>query len=91
MNTPIALREVLKPFGKVEFIGVTPIDTRVADVTVSAVVADTPPKVAVMVVDPGVSAAASPVEPDELLIEATAEADELQVTAVVRSCVELSL
>ena len=91
MNTPIALRDVDNPFGSVEFTGVTPIDTRVAVVTESVVVADTAPKVAVIAVDPGLRATASPAEPGELLTEATVEVEELQVTALVRSCVELSL
>jgi hypothetical protein len=75
----------------VEFIGVTPIETRVAVVTVSVMLADTPPRVAVTVLEPGLSALASPAEPAELPTEATAGLEELQLTAPVRSCVELSL
>ena len=85
------MSEVVNPFGSVEFIGVTPIDTRVAVVTESVVVPDTAPMAAVIMADPGLRAAASPAEPGELLTEATAEAEEVQVTAPVRSCVELSL
>jgi hypothetical protein len=79
------LREVVNPFGSVEFVGVTPIDTRVAVVTESVVVPDTVPRTAVIVVDPGLRAAAIPAEPGELLTEATVEVEELQVTALVRS------
>ena len=74
-----------------EFSGVTPIDTSVAVVTVSVMSADTLPRIAVTVVDPGRSARVSPADPAALLIEATAELEEPQVTALVRSCVELSL
>jgi hypothetical protein len=79
------LREVVNPFGSVEFVGVTPIDTRVAVVTESVVVPDTVPRAAVIVVDPGLRPAAIPAEPGELLTEATVEVEELQVTALVRS------
>ena len=91
MNTPVALRAAVSPFGSVEFIGVTPIDTSVALVTVSAVLADRPPRAAVIVVEPGLRAVASPADPAALLTEAIAVPVELQVTALVRSCVELSL
>lgn len=42
-----------------------------------------------MVVDPAVTDVALPLEPAALLMLATAAVDEFQVTAVVRSCVEL--
>ena len=71
-------------------VGVTPIDTSVADVTVSVVLPETVPDVAVRVVGPGATEVARPLEPAVLLTEATAAADELQVTDAVRSCVVLS-
>ena len=82
---------MVSPLGRVEFIGVTPIDTSVAVVTVSVMFADTVPRVAATVLDPGLNARTSPADPAALLTEATAELEELQVTALVRSCVELSL
>ena len=56
-------------------------------VTVSAVVLETPPNVAVMVVVPGFAPAASPFEPDVLLIVAALVLDDAQVTEVVIFCV----
>ena len=49
-----------------------------------------PPDDAVIVVDPVATEEADPFEPAALLIVATPALDELQVTAVVKSCVELS-
>jgi hypothetical protein len=71
----------------VGFAGVTPMDTRVAAVTGRARVLDTPLKVAVIVVEPALSAVASPVLP----IEATAGVDEVQVAVVEIFCFEPSL
>src|SRR5437667_6247745 len=73
------------------FVGVTAIEVRVAAVTVSVVLPETPPKVAVIVVVPAATDVARPCDPPALLIVATAVLDELQVTWVVRSCVVLSL
>jgi hypothetical protein len=71
--------------------GATPMDIRVAVVTVRVVDPETLPRVAVTVVDPETAAVASPLEPELLLTDATVVADELQVTEAVRSCVELSV
>jgi hypothetical protein len=75
----------------VGFAGVTPIDTRVAAVTVRLEDAETPPRVAVIVVEPVPPAVAVPLKPSILLIEATFVTEELQVTEAVRSCTELSV
>jgi hypothetical protein len=71
--------------------GVTPIDARVAAVTVRDVVPDTEPSEAAMVTEPVATANARPFEPDALLIEAIAVSDEVQDTLLVRFWVELSL
>jgi len=70
-------------------IGVTAIDDSVAFVTVSVVVPETVPRVAVMVVEPAATDAASPLEPAALLIVATGKDDELHVTSDVIICVVL--
>jgi hypothetical protein len=75
----------------VGFAGVTPIDTRVAGVTVKTVDADTPPRVAVIVVEPGLAVVAIPLKPGILLIDPTLVMEELQTTEAVRSCTELSV
>src|SRR5205823_2612192 len=62
-----------------------------AAVTVSVVLPETPPKVAVIVVVPAATDVAKPCDPPALLIVDTAVLDELQVTWVVRSCVVKSL
>jgi hypothetical protein len=71
-------------------VGVTVMDTSVAEVTVSAVDPDVLPDVAVIVVEPAATDVANPLEPAALLIAATPAADELQITDVVRFCVVLS-
>ena len=71
-------------------VGVTAMDTSVAGVTVSVVDPVILPDVAVIVVEPAATDVARPFEPAALLMVATPTADEPQVTAVVRSCVELS-
>jgi hypothetical protein len=71
-------------------VGVTVMDTSVAEVTVSVDDPDILPDTAVIVVEPAATAVASPLEPAELLTAATAAAEELQITDVVRSCVVLS-
>lgn len=72
------------------FAGVTEIETRLAGVTVNAVVPDILPVVAVIVVVPVPAALARPFEPAALLIVATAVFDELQTTDAVRFWVVLS-
>lgn len=62
------------------------IDTRVAEVTVRAVLPEIVPEVAVMVVVPAVSAVARPVAS----IAATLALDEVQLTEEVSSWVVLS-
>ncbi len=79
------------PFAILGVVGVTVIVDRFAAVTVSVVLPETPPKVAVIVVVPAATDVARPCDPPALLIVATAVLDELQVTWVVRSCVVLSL
>ena len=71
-------------------VGVTPMDTSVAGVTVSVVVPWILPDVAVIVVGPVATEVASPLDPAALLIVATPVSDELQVTAAVKSWVVLS-
>jgi hypothetical protein len=71
-------------------VGETWIDTSVAEVTVSMVLPDLPPNVAVIVVEPEATTVARPLEPAVLLIVAAAGSDELQVTAAVRSWLVLS-
>ena len=74
-----------------EFVGVTPIETRVAAVTVREVDPDTLPEVAEIVTDPWLADVASPLDPKALLMLATVVLEELQVTDAVRFCVELSV
>ena len=73
-----------------ELLEVIAIDTKVALVTVNAVVLDMPPNVAVIVLTPGLAGVADPLVLAALLIVATAGSEEFQVTADVRFCVELS-
>jgi hypothetical protein len=78
--TPVALSAATTPLAMLGFAGVTPMDTRVAAVTVSVVDADMPPRVAVIIVEPVLSGVASPWVPVALLIEATVGLDELHAT-----------
>jgi len=70
------------------FAGVTPRDTRVAAVTVKFVDPDIPPRVAVIVVEPGLTVVVNPFDPGRLLTDATPATEELHATELVRSCVE---
>jgi len=72
-------------------VGVTPIETSVAGVTVSPVEVDTPLSDAPIVADPTAEPEAKPFEPCALLMGAVEELDELQVTDVVRFWVLWSL
>ena len=74
-----------------ELLEVIAIDTKVALVTVNAVVLEMPPNVAVIVLTPGLAGVADPLVLGALLIVATAGSEEFQVTADVRFCVELSV
>jgi hypothetical protein len=71
-------------------VGVTARETSVAGVTASVVEADTPPEVALIVVEPVATEVASPFEPAALLTVAIPVDEELQVTDAVRSWVVLS-
>ncbi len=82
---------MLVPFAKLALLGVTAIDTRVAEVTVSGVEPETLPSMAVIVLEPVAVPVATPFVPAALLMAAVPGADELHVTAVVRFCVEPSL
>jgi len=78
------------PSAMLGLVGDTWIETSVAEVTVSKVLPETAPDVAVIVAEPASTEDASPLDPAVLLIAAIAVFDELQVTDAVRSCVELS-
>lgn len=82
LNVPVAANCLVVPTAMLELAGVTLIDTSVAAVTMSDAVPLTDPDVAVIVVVPALTPAASPLE----LMLATELADELQVTEV-NSCV----
>ena len=69
------------------FPGVTAIDTSVAAVTVSVVVPEIVPEVALIVVEPVLAALARPA----VVIVATVTLEELQVAVLVKFCVELSV
>jgi len=62
--------------------GVMPIETSVAEVTLSVVVPDTPAVLAVMALEPEATALARP----EALMVATAVLTELQLTLLDTSC-----
>ena len=81
---PVAVNCCDAPCAMVGLAGVIARDTSVAAVTVSVAVPDTPPDVAVIVVEPAATEVALPLEPAALLIAATVAIDELQDTAVVR-------
>ena len=72
------------------FAGVTPIETKLAGVTVNAVDPETLPLAAVIVADPGLNPVARPSEPEALLIDAMAVLFEDQATVAVRFCVVMS-
>ncbi len=86
----MAVNCLVVPSAMLGSVGVTPIVTSVADVTVRVVLPEMVPDVAVMVVDPAVKGVVRPLEPPVLLTVATAVFDELQVTDAVRSWVVLS-
>jgi hypothetical protein len=71
--------------------GVTPMETSVVEVTFRVVEPDRAPELAVMVVEPALTAVAIPLLPAVLLIDATFVADELHVTDAVIFCCEPSL
>jgi len=81
------------PSAVVAFEGTSSIETSVAALTVKLVVPKMPEVgwVAVMVVLPVATVDASPLLAPELLMVATEVAEDDQVTAAVKSCVELSV
>lgn len=91
LYVPVAVNCSVSPLGKVELLGVTPIDTRAAAVTVSGVEPETLPSAALTVVEPCAVAVARPFDPEALLMAATVPAEELHVTCEVRFCVDPSL
>jgi hypothetical protein len=73
------------------FVGVTSMDTSVAEVTVRVADADKVPRVAEIIVEPGPAEVVTPFEPGALPIEATAATEEVHVTEAEMSCTELSV
>src|ERR1700733_1986386 len=87
---PVAVNCALRPLAILELAGVTAIDTSVAADTVSAVLPETLPLVALIVVLPTPAEVASPCEPLTLLTVAAEVLLDDQVTWVVRFWVGLS-
>jgi hypothetical protein len=87
---PVAVNCCVVPGAMLGLVGLTAMDTSVAEVTVSKVEPDMLPDAAVIVVEPAATEVANPLEPAALLMVATAAVDELQVTVIVKSCVVLS-
>jgi hypothetical protein len=87
---PVAVNCLLVPSAMLGFVGSTSTDTSVAVVTVSVVLPEIPPNVAVIVVDPAATAVARPLEPAVLLTVATVVNEELQATEAVMSWLLLS-
>ena len=83
---PVATRLAVRPRGN-EVVPLTAIDTSVGFVTVSVVLPETAPSVAMTVLLPAVSAVTRPSLPEALLAVATAGVPVVQVTCVVMSCV----
>ena len=77
---PIAANCCSVPIGMTGFVGVTSIETMVADVTVRVVLPEALPTVAVMVAEPAATEVAIPLEPVSLLTDATPVFDELHDT-----------
>jgi hypothetical protein len=84
---PVAMNCCVARLEIVGLIGVTAMDTSVAEVTIKEVVAEILPDAAVIVVCPVATEVANPLEPAALLMVATAVSDEPQVTDAVKSCV----
>ena len=70
--------------------GNTPIDVRTAGVTVTVVEPEVPPKVALVLVEPGLVPVTNPCDPCALLTVATPTTLETQIADAVRSSVEPS-
>jgi len=87
---PVAINCCVVPRAMFGFVGVTAMDTSVAEVTVKEVVPEMLPDAAVIVVCPVATEVASPLEPEALLMVAMAVFEESQVTDLVISRVVLS-
>lgn len=81
---PVAVYGTVALTATVKLIGVTAIETSVAEVTVRFAVPEMRPDVAVIVVEPAATVLAKPFDPAMLLMVATDGEDELQVTDDVR-------
>ena len=86
-----AIEDAQRALAMLGAAGVTPMETRVTEVTARVVELDRAPEAAVMVVEPTLTAVAIPLFPAVLLIDATVAAAELHVTDAVISCCEPSL
>ena len=92
VKVPVAVNCSVSPLAMLGFGGVTWIADSVAPVTVRVVSGEvTLPRLALMLAEPTAVADARPLEPGALLMLAMLESDDNQVTAEVRSCLELSL
>ena len=91
-KVPVAVNCSIVPKAMLGLIGVTAIDTSVADVTVNWVVLDmfVAGSVAVSVVEPVATDVANPLDSVALLMVQTVVDDELQIADVVKFCVVLS-
>ena len=89
-NVPVAVNCCVVPLAMDGAAGVTSMRTSVALVTERSVVPETPPTVAVTIVEPVPAPVAMPREPAALEIVTTARLAEDQPAAEVTSCVEPS-
>ncbi len=87
---PVAVNCAVLPSAMLGEVGVTPIVTSVAAVTVSVVLPEMVPRVAMISAEPAAREVASPLEPAVLLTAATEPSEEIQVTDAVMSWVVLS-
>jgi len=91
VKVPVAVNCSVVPAAMVGLAGVTPIDTSVAEPTVTVTAGEVMPlKAALTWAWPGAAAVTRPAVPAALLTAATAGVEDLQVTRLVRSCVWLS-
>ena len=88
---PMATNCGCTPFATEGVVGVTPIETSDAGVTVKSVLPEIAPTVAEIVVVPTASVATRPFDAAALLIVAVAGVSDAHVTWVVRSCVVVSV
>ena len=82
---PVAVNCNFPPTAMLGVAGVTSIELKAGVITVSVVLPDLPPKVAVIVVEPTPTDVASPLVWVPLLITAAPVFEELQVTCLVKS------